>query len=170
MQTESTGKGDRAVMRRVKLERTFAAEVEELWELWTTPEGLESWWCPEGFRVEVRRLEPVVGGQMECVMTADGSEQKDFLKKAGLPLQTLNRLTLTEFVPMRRLAYMHLIDFVPGVPPYEVAVEVDFAPVEGGATMTVTMDAMHSDWMTEAAKMGWESQLARLEARFNRPG
>lgn len=152
--------------QQTKLERTFAADVAELWKLWTTPDGLESWWCPEGFRADVRKLEPAVGGEIECVITAVEPEQRDFLNKAGLPLQTLNRLTLTEVVPMRRLAYLHLIDFVPGVAPYRVAVEVDFAPVEGGATMTVTMDAMHDEWMTGAAKSGWESQLRRLELRF----
>jgi uncharacterized protein YndB with AHSA1/START domain len=35
------------------IERTYRASVEELWELWTTKEGFESWWGPDGFRVEV---------------------------------------------------------------------------------------------------------------------
>ena len=35
------------------LERTYEATAQELWELWTTKEGFESWWGPEGFRVEV---------------------------------------------------------------------------------------------------------------------
>ena len=153
---------------QIKLQRTFAAGVEDLWQLWTTPDGFESWWCPEGFRTEVRKLEPAVGGETECVMTAVGPEQKDFLRKAGLPLQTRNRLTLTELVPMRRLAYTMLIDFVPGVAPYSEAIGVDFAPVEGGTTMTVTMDAMHDEWMTRAATAGMESQLQRIEARFSR--
>lgn len=30
--------------------------------------------------------------------------------------------------------------------------------------MTVTIDAMHSDEWTDRAVMGWESQLAKLEA------
>jgi uncharacterized protein YndB with AHSA1/START domain len=38
---------------KVVLERTYPARVEELWELWTTKTGFESWWGPQGFRVEV---------------------------------------------------------------------------------------------------------------------
>ena len=29
------------------IERNYRAGVEELWELWTTKEGFESWWGPE---------------------------------------------------------------------------------------------------------------------------
>ena len=39
------------------IERTYRARVEELWELWTTKEGFESWWCPEGSRVEAHAIE-----------------------------------------------------------------------------------------------------------------
>src|SRR5436305_8401291 len=35
-----------------RLERTYAATPEEIWELWTTAAGIESWWAPDGFVVE----------------------------------------------------------------------------------------------------------------------
>ena len=38
---------------KVVIERTYRAQAEELWDLWTTKTGFESWWGPEGFRVEV---------------------------------------------------------------------------------------------------------------------
>jgi hypothetical protein len=31
------------------LERTYRVPIEDLWELWTTKAGFESWWGPEGF-------------------------------------------------------------------------------------------------------------------------
>jgi uncharacterized protein YndB with AHSA1/START domain len=46
---------------KVVFERTYRARIEELWELWTTKKGFESWWGPEGFRVEVHTLEARVG-------------------------------------------------------------------------------------------------------------
>lgn len=101
--------------RRITLERTFEADVEDLW---ATAEGFESWWGPEGFRTEVRKLEPEVGGETVYVMIAVGLEQVEFLRKAGMPLESEDRLTLTEMVLTRRLAYTHLIDFLPGVAPY----------------------------------------------------
>src|ERR1700736_1917583 len=42
---------------KVVVERTYRAGAQELWDLWTTKEGFESWWGPEGFRVEVYKLE-----------------------------------------------------------------------------------------------------------------
>ena len=152
--------------RQITLERTFDAEVEELWELWTTPEGFESWWGPDGFRTEVRKLELEVGGETVYAMIAVGAEQVDYMRKAGMPLESMDRLTLTEMVPMRRLAYEHMIDFLPGVTPYRAALEVEFSPLERGARMVVTMDVMHDEQMTRMAVMGMESQLARLAQRF----
>ena len=35
------------------LERTYPTSTEELWELWTTPAGIESWWAPDGFTIEM---------------------------------------------------------------------------------------------------------------------
>jgi uncharacterized protein YndB with AHSA1/START domain len=32
--------------RKAVIERTYRATVQELWELWTTKEGFESWWGP----------------------------------------------------------------------------------------------------------------------------
>ncbi|HEX9566336.1 MAG TPA: hypothetical protein VGA48_01915 [Thermoplasmata archaeon] len=29
---------------KIRLERTFEVSAKEVWELWTTKEGLESWW------------------------------------------------------------------------------------------------------------------------------
>lgn len=154
--------------RRLTLERTFDAEVADLWALWTTKEGFESWWGPDGFRTEVRQLELEVGGQTVYTMTAVGADQIDFLRKAGMPLATTSSLTLREVVPMRRLAYTNLIDFVPGVPPYRQAMSVVFGAVPGGARMVITMDVMHDERMTRLAVMGMESQLDRIAARFAR--
>ena len=49
----------------VVVERVYRAPVEDLWALWTTKAGFESWWGPEGFRVLFRqgkRLSRNVGG------------------------------------------------------------------------------------------------------------
>lgn len=35
---------------RVRLERTYDATIDEVWRLWTTREGIESWWGPRGSR------------------------------------------------------------------------------------------------------------------------
>ena len=49
----------------VIVERSYRASVEDLWALWTTKAGFESWWGPEGFRVEVHALEAREGGALD---------------------------------------------------------------------------------------------------------
>ena len=148
--------------RKVSIERTFNAAIEDVWELWTTKEGIESWWGPEGFAVKVRKLELRPGGELAYAMTATAPEQMEFLKKAGMPLTTEARLTYTEVSPRRRLAYTHLADFIPGVTPYEVATTVEFDASPQGVRMVLTFDAMHDEQWTQMAVMGWESELDKL--------
>ena len=41
--------------RTVTFERTFDASIEEVWDLWATTEGIESWWGPYLFDGRVER-------------------------------------------------------------------------------------------------------------------
>jgi uncharacterized protein YndB with AHSA1/START domain len=155
------------ITRRITMERTFDAPAEEVWALWTTKDGIESWWGPEGFRVEVRRLDLRVGGELLYVMIAATPEMVEFMKNAGMPAQTEAKITYTEIEPVRRLRYMNLADFIPGVAPYDVetVVEIEPIPASGpgrGVRMTLTFDAMHDDTWTQRASMGWESELGKL--------
>jgi uncharacterized protein YndB with AHSA1/START domain len=148
--------------RRITIERSFQAPVEEVWRLWTTKDGIESWWGPDGFAVKVRELDVRRGGELLYDMTAIAPEQIEFLKKAGMPLTTPSRATFVEVVPMQRLAFTQVADFIPGVNPYEVAHSVDFETNGQSVRMVLTMDAMHDDYWTKMATMGWENEFDRL--------
>ena len=148
--------------RTVTLERTFAASVEEVWDLWTTKEGLESWWGPDGFVVKVLKLDLRPGGELLYTMTAIGSDQIEFMKKAGMPLVSETRVTYTDTDPPRRLAYSTVAAFVPGVEPYDAGTVVELHPSPDGVRMVLTQDAMHDERWTEMAVMGWESELDKL--------
>jgi uncharacterized protein YndB with AHSA1/START domain len=148
--------------RRVSIERTFNAAVQDAWELWTTKEGIESWWGPEGFAVKVRRLDVRLGGELLYAMTAIAPDQIEFLKKAGMPLTTESVVTYTEVVPLKRLSFKQMADFIPGVKPYEVATSVEFETTPQGVRMVLTLDAMHDEQWTKMAVMGWEQELGKL--------
>jgi len=47
---QEPGDGGAADDPKVVVERTYRAKVGELWNLWTTKEGFESWWGPKGCR------------------------------------------------------------------------------------------------------------------------
>src|SRR3954454_3836848 len=101
------------------LQRTYDAAPETAWELGTTPAGIESWWAPDGFVADVRVLDLRPGGELLYAFTATAPEQVEFLQGAGLPLIIEARKTFTEVAGPHRLAYRSLIDFIPGVEPYE---------------------------------------------------
>lgn len=150
--------------RRITLERVYAATLQDVWDLWATKDGIESWWGPGGFAVSVRRLDLRPGGELHYAMTAIDPPQVEFMKRAGMPLTHEARLTYTEVIVRRRLAYVHLADFIPGVEPYDVATVVELASTPQGVRMTLTFDAMHSDEWTERAVMGHEGELTKLAA------
>jgi uncharacterized protein YndB with AHSA1/START domain len=147
----------------VTIERTLAAPVEKVWKLWTTKDGLEKWWGPEGFSAEVCVLDVRVGGRFEIVMTAVLPEIVAHLKSLGIPASSTAKGTYTEIEPNRRLVYDNAIDFLPGVVPYTTTTRVELTAVPGGTRLVVENDAMHDAHWTEMAKQGWESQLGKLE-------
>ena len=151
---------------KIVLERTYSARVEDLWKLWTTKEGFESWWGPEGFRVEVHALEARAGGKLHYDMIADAPEQIAAMKSMGQPTSHQTRGRFNELTPYEWLSITHVIDFVSGVEPYESTAVVEFFPSGTSVRMVVTVEAMHDEAWTKMATMGWTSQLTKLDKRF----
>jgi uncharacterized protein YndB with AHSA1/START domain len=149
--------------KRITIERSYDATLEEVWEMWTTKDGIEPWWGPEGFTVTVQLLELRPGGELHYTMTATGPDQVAFMKQAGMPLATKTKIRYDEVKPPHRLAYTNLVDFVPGVEPYENGTQIDLALVDGKVNLRLTIDAMHSEEWTERAVMGWKSELGKLD-------
>jgi uncharacterized protein YndB with AHSA1/START domain len=151
------------------LERRYKARPEELWALWTTKEGFESWWGPVGFRVEVHTLECRVGGLLHYDMIADGPEQIAAMKAMGQPLSHETRGRFTEIEPHRRLAITHTIDFLPGVSPYDNTMSVDFLPEGDTVRMVITLSPHLDPQLSRMSLEGCTSQLTKLEGRFSPP-
>jgi uncharacterized protein YndB with AHSA1/START domain len=149
-------------MNRITLERTFRATPAEIWALWTTKDGIESWWGPEGFSVAVKTLDLRPGGGLAYDMIATAAPQIAFMQRAGMPLRQPTQLRYTEVEPLRRLAWLHAVDFVPGVPTYETASELVLHPTGDHVHLVLTFDPMHDPAWTERQQAGWESELDRL--------
>jgi uncharacterized protein YndB with AHSA1/START domain len=148
----------------ITLERHYRATLDEVWALWTTKDGIESWWGPEGFSVTVQHLDLRAGGELRDTMTATAPEQVAFMRQAGMPLATEVSLAYTEVEHLQRLSYTMSTDFVPDVEPYESATRVSFAPEPDGVHMVLSFSAMHDEEWTQRARLGHESELDRLEA------
>lgn len=150
----------------IVLERTYPVPVQALWDLWTTKDGFESWWGPQGFRVDVHALEPRAGGALHYDMIASAPEAIEAMKKMGQPISHETRSTFSEVTPQRRIAMTHMIDFIKDVKPYTATSVVEFIPSGNSTRMVVNLTPMHDEQWTQMATMGWNSQLSKLDARF----
>jgi len=155
--------------KRITMERTFSSPIEDVWALWTTKEGIESWWGPPGFSVTVRAIDLRPGGELRYAMIARTPEMVAFMKGEGMPTTTENRAVYAEVDPPRRLRYRHDADFIPGVEPYEVDTLVELHQTPAGVHMVLSFDAMHTDEWTQRAVMGWELELGQLAAVLAKP-
>jgi uncharacterized protein YndB with AHSA1/START domain len=151
---------------KIVIERTYRAKVVELWELWTTKEGFESWWGPGGFRVEVHALEARLGGTLHYDMIADSPEMIAAMKQMGRPTSHEARAKFTEIRPHQRLAITSVVDFVPGMKPYESTIVAEFFPSGESVRMVVTLDPMHNEEFTKMQREGFTSQLSKLDKRY----
>jgi uncharacterized protein YndB with AHSA1/START domain len=145
------------------LRRSVAASPERVWTLWTTPEGIGSWWAPDGFLTSVAELDLRPGGALVYSMTATGREQIAFLEGAGLPLTTISRKEFTAVDEPTLLAYSSLIDFVPDVEPYHHLTVVTLARTATGTDVTMEMEPLHDDVWTERIRAGRANELDNLE-------
>lgn len=149
------------------VERTYAATVEELWTLWTTKKGFESWWGPEQFRADVHKIQARPGGVLHYDMVADTPEAVAAMERMNAPTSHPCRGTFSTFEPNRRLVLTQIIDFLPGVEPYDSRIEVDFLPAaEGHIRMVVTLSQMHDAATTAMQRQGFTSQLTKLDRRY----
>ncbi len=155
----------------IVIERIYSAQVQDLWDLWATKDGFESWWGPQGFRVDVHVLEPRQGGALHYDMVADTDEMVAAMAELGRPASHETRGTYSQFDPLDRLVLTHIIDFLPGVEPYDSVIAVDFTALPGDrARMVVTLSPMHDDETTAMQKEGFLSQLSKLDARYGWTG
>jgi uncharacterized protein YndB with AHSA1/START domain len=151
-----------------RLERTYDAPAELVWELLTTAAGLEEWWAPDGFETRVSELELRPGGQLRYTMTATGPEQVAFMRDIGNPLSAELRKTFTELAPPTRLAYLSLIDFVPDHEPYEHLTTIDIEPAGDRTKVVMTVDALHDETWTQEYRAHRGNELDNLKAAIRR--
>lgn len=147
----------------IRFERVYDASIEDVWALWTTKEGLEEWFAPEGMRVEMTALQLRVGGAFDYVMTAVGAEQVAYL--ANLDMRQTARVSgrLVEIVRHRRLRIRFDMDFVPGVETYPYDMLVEMSVEAGRVRMVLTADRHPDPEMTSGAILGLTSQLQKFD-------
>ncbi len=144
---------------RQVIERVWDAPLAMIWELWTTPAGLSSWWGPRGFRVEVKTMDLRVGGEFCYVMHAESAEMAAKMEAGGRPSTFEVTAVYTAVEPQKTLAYDS---------PFgdeKMMTSVTFTEVDGGVKMELVIDASKPE-MTGGAAMGWRSAIEKLAEKL----
>lgn len=147
----------------LRFERVYDASIEDVWALWTTKEGLEAWYAPEGMHFEVLALEPRVGGAFDHMLTAVGAEQVAYLENLDMSLTARVSGQFVEMVHHRRLRIRFDMDFVPGVEPYPYDMMVELHAEGGRVRMVLTADRHPDPEMTRGAIIGLKNQMQRFD-------
>lgn len=151
-----------------RLERTYDAPVDVVWELLTTAAGLDQWWAPDGFETRVSEVELKPGGEVRYTMTAIGPEQVEFMRSVGQPLSIEVHKTYTEVEAPVRLGYLTPIDFVPGQEPYEHLTTIDLEAAGERTTVVMTLDPLHDEAWTQEYRAHRDNELDNLAAAIAR--
>lgn len=57
----------------IVIERTFNANIAQIWQLWTDPEHFKNWYGPKGFTIPVADMDLRIGGRrLVCMASPDG--------------------------------------------------------------------------------------------------
>ena len=119
----------------------------------------------------VHALEARVGGRLNYDMVAHAPEQVAAMKSMGRPLSRAVNARFSELKPYERLVLTNTIDFLPEVETYEsTIIAVDFFRSGSNTRMVVTLAPMHNEEFTRMPKMGFTSQVGKLDQRFGRTG
>jgi uncharacterized protein YndB with AHSA1/START domain len=133
----------------LRLERLIAAQPDSLFELWTEPELLVTWWGPQGHETTAHDLDVRLGGRWRMTMRApDG---------ASRTVSGVYRAV----EPPRRLVFTWAFD-EGGVRGDETEVVVTFEAVPGGTRLVLLQRTFAVKAMLDRHQQGWSSSFERL--------
>ena len=148
----------------VRIERTFDASIELLWQMWTTPEHFQRWYGPPGANVVVEKMDMRVGGPrlvgME-VVTPNGTMNMWFVGE-HLEIIENRRLVYTESMADETGAVRSAADM--GMPPGQpttTEITVELEVVDGRTKMTMIHAGIPED---SPGATGWAMAFDKLAA------
>jgi uncharacterized protein YndB with AHSA1/START domain len=138
--------------RTASIRKTFDAPVQLVWEAWTQPEHIASWWAPGGMKMKIVAHDFRVGGKWKFTMPMqDGSE---FISEGEYIeiLEFKKIVTSANFRPMTEGVELHIL--------FEAA----------GDKTNFTFNVIHAteEYCKQQEKMGiyngWGSAFERLDS------
>ena len=135
--------------RMLRIERTFQAPADAVFEAWTSEEVLRRWWHTEhGWETSDAKVDLRVGGAVRVVMR---DPEKDVEYGGGG--------IYTEVEPPTRLAFTWTWDD----DTRETLIEIDFEERDGVTTVHFTHSGLWDDEAVRSHEDGWGKLFDRLE-------
>ena len=133
----------------LRIERTFAASAEEVFDAWTSPEVMRRWFHPgPDWETPEAEVDLRVGGKVRVVMRKpDGSEGG-----AGGEYVLIER--------PHRLVMTWTFDDYPDNPQL---IELSFSESEGSTTVLMVNSGIVTDERRQSQEWGWSKCLDQLE-------
>jgi uncharacterized protein YndB with AHSA1/START domain len=139
--------------RIVRIERTFAASAEDVFDAWTSPEVMRRWFhCFPGWSTPEAEVDLRLGGKVRVVM-----RQPD-----GTEVEAQGQYTLIERPHRLTMAWTFHDD-----PSNEQLIELSFSESEGSTTVVLVNSGISTAERRDGQNVGWNGcldQLARLLA------
>jgi uncharacterized protein YndB with AHSA1/START domain len=135
--------------RVVRIERTFDAPAEEVFDAWTSPEVMQRWFhCSPDWDTPQAEVDLRVGGKVRVVMRRpDGTE-----------VQAEGQYSLID--RPHRLMMTWTFDDDPS---NEQVIELSFSESEGSTTVLMINSGISTDERRDAQDEGWHGCLDELE-------
>jgi uncharacterized protein YndB with AHSA1/START domain len=136
----------------LRVERTFNAPAEAVFDAWTSGDVLRQWWSPgPDWETPVAEADVRVGGSLRIVMRSPDGEE---FGGSG---------EYTEVAPRERLVFTWTWDGHEGHGGSQL-IEVEFNDRgDGATTVVVTNRGIRDEESKESHREGWQGSLANLD-------
>ena len=135
--------------RVVRIQRTFDAPAEDVFDAWTSPEVIQRWFhCGPDWETPEAEVDLRVGGNVRVVMR----------KPDGTEVQAQGRYTVID--RPHRLVMTWTFDDDPS---NEQLIDLSFSESEGSTTVLMVNRNISTDERRDAQDAGWHGCLNELE-------
>ena len=138
--------------RVVRIERTFAATAEDVFDAWTSAEVMRRWFhCAPDWDTPEAEVDVRAGGKVRVVMR----------RPDGTQVEAEGKYTLID--RPHRLAMTWTFDDDPS---NEQLIELSFSESEGSTTVLMINSGISTDERRDAQQEGWLGCFGELERMF----
>ena len=163
--TDNSGSRD-----MVRIERSFDASVDLIWQMWTVPEHFAAWYGPEGATISVAKMDLRVGGtRLVCMeVRIPNGPMRMWFTGEYREVVVNERLVYTESMSDENGNVLSPTDMgMPAGHPTTTEVGVALESVDGRTQMTMTHAGIPGD---SPGAAGWAMALDKLAAYVSTPG